>query len=178
MLTAKEAVDKQTQEGDKQTPAEKPVSAHACALSVVSPGMRVHRVSPQVFTIRFPPPSTLHPSPLCNFHRHLCHVGSACHGASAKGDGVGGGFLAHAEGEAGGQADPRACERTHACGAVSSFTSRLKRWLSVLLHPALYTFMLALSHILICTAPSRSCRRWRRRATSKSCSSLRTFLKY
>ena len=60
VLTAKEAVDKQMQEGDKQTPAEKPVSAHACALSVVSPGMRVHRVSPQVFAIRSPPPSTLH----------------------------------------------------------------------------------------------------------------------
>ena len=54
VLTAKEAVDKQTQEGDKQTPAEKPVSAHACALSVVSPGMHVHRVSPQVFAIRSP----------------------------------------------------------------------------------------------------------------------------
>ena len=62
MLTAKEAVDKQTRKGDKQTPEEKPVSAHACALSVVSPSTRVGAPC-LASSIRYPFSSTLHPPP-------------------------------------------------------------------------------------------------------------------
>ena len=60
MLTAKEAVDKQTRKGDMQTPAEKPVSAHACALSIVSPGTRVGAPC-LASSIRYRFSSTLHP---------------------------------------------------------------------------------------------------------------------
>ena len=59
VLTAKEAVDKQTRKGDMQTPAEKPVSAHACALSVVSPDTRVGAPC-LASSIRYPFSSTLH----------------------------------------------------------------------------------------------------------------------